>query len=121
MTILVLLVFGIGGLLVMPAHCRQSSQLFQGESMKSTPTPANSTSILESKIQVVFCFKNLCAWDKGSLSVCYCCVKPQECYHSATECQAHCPSCNPKCQVQSSADPVMETHSSNLKTMGTLF
>ncbi|RCV29807.1 hypothetical protein SETIT_6G042700v2 [Setaria italica] len=123
-TIFVLVVFGTGGVLVMPAHCKcRSSRLFDAESMKATTTDSNSTSVDESKIHLVFCIKSLCETPKKGLALCFCCQKSTEpCYNSVAECQAHCPACNPKCQLQSpAADSVMGSRSPNVNAIGKLF
>ncbi|CAL4997040.1 unnamed protein product [Urochloa decumbens] len=121
-TILVLVVFG--GVLVVPAHCR-SPQLFKTESTKATTTGTNySTSVDESKIYLIFCVKGLCATaTTRGLGLCFCCQNsPNACYNSFSECQANCPSCNPKCHLQSSAgSSVIASHSSNANAKGTLF
>ncbi|CAL5008090.1 unnamed protein product [Urochloa decumbens] len=119
-TILVLVVFGIGGVLVVPAHCR-FPQLFKTESTKATTTSTNSTSVDESKIHLIFCVKGFCptATTRG-LGLCFCCQNsPNACYNSFSECQANCPSCNPKCHLQSSAgSSVMGSRSSNANAKG---
>ncbi|WVZ92621.1 hypothetical protein U9M48_038670 [Paspalum notatum var. saurae] len=56
----------------------------------------NATVDDERKVVLKFCTTNTC---KG-FTTCYCCLnlKPHpKCYVTLTQCQAVCPTCNPKC------------------------
>ncbi|PUZ50371.1 hypothetical protein GQ55_6G053800 [Panicum hallii var. hallii] len=74
----------------------------------------NSTSIDESKTHLVFCIRSLCA-TRGVVALCFCCQKSRVCCKLVAECQARCPACDPKRQLQPPPDSsVMENSSSSV-------
>ncbi|PUZ58489.1 hypothetical protein GQ55_5G512600 [Panicum hallii var. hallii] len=61
---------------------------------------ANSTSLDERKVHLIFCARSLCNYFGPTYDDCYCCpndARKEYCHVTLEECRANCASCNPKC------------------------
>uniref|UniRef100_A0ACD5TS40 Uncharacterized protein n=1 Tax=Avena sativa TaxID=4498 RepID=A0ACD5TS40_AVESA len=85
------------GCLVFVGHCRPEAP---------NATIADS-SLDESKVTLKLCVARDCK-TKGDpwINDCICCVTLPDvpCWYSTQECQANCPSCNPKCKFESALE-----------------
>ncbi|CAL4917304.1 unnamed protein product [Urochloa decumbens] len=86
-------------LLAFPAQCRPHHQQLDAGAARRRVTNAT---LDESKVVVVFCSEFQCYTEEAFPTKernCYCCLnqKPEVCYDTWNDCQAACPSCNPKC------------------------
>ncbi|KAL6657722.1 hypothetical protein ACP70R_005502 [Stipagrostis hirtigluma subsp. patula] len=92
------------GSLALPAHCRPQL-LDTGSTMA---TAVNSTSLDESKINLVLCVRGLCNYFNPNYQPCYCCgdgTRKENCHRTSEECKAKCPVCSPTCPLPPSVRP----------------
>ncbi|CAL4891301.1 unnamed protein product [Urochloa decumbens] len=100
-TEILIAVFFVGCLVTnLPAQCRRDPQLLgppeaEGVTERNTSATASSSSD-QKKLTLIFCHeKTVCPFPP-----CFCCIKPDTCYNTWEECQAHCFVCNPICPPQ---------------------
>ncbi|TVU27230.1 hypothetical protein EJB05_29827 [Eragrostis curvula] len=85
------------GALPLPAQCRRQQLLGVGSSVA---VAANSTSLDERKLKLVFCTFAFCGYYNRSGQGCYCCPdmsRKEYCHLTMEECKNNCATCNPKC------------------------
>ncbi|KAK3130756.1 hypothetical protein QOZ80_6BG0497680 [Eleusine coracana subsp. coracana] len=111
MTIFYVVIFGC---LILPAaHASRPHPLELGGPESIDAPAANSSSSLddESKLKLIFCIQPMICVHPAP---CYCCVKPEKCWYTETECKLNCLTCNPNCPHEVAAlegRPVNATNS----------